>query len=60
MEDAKKYFGDAVDPVRGREGSQRPSASNGVDLYIDGGTIKNKASKLIKLHKDGSIDILRN
>jgi L-threonylcarbamoyladenylate synthase len=30
-----------------------------VDLYIDGGTIKNKASKLIKLHKDGSIDILR-
>jgi L-threonylcarbamoyladenylate synthase len=31
-----------------------------VDLYIDGETIKNKASKLIKLHKDGSIDILRN
>ena len=41
IEDAKKYFGDAV------------------DLYVDGGTIKNKASKLIKLHKDGSIDILR-
>ncbi|MBI3888267.1 L-threonylcarbamoyladenylate synthase [Candidatus Nomurabacteria bacterium] len=31
-----------------------------VDLYIDGGTIKNKASKLIKLHKDGSIDLMRN
>jgi L-threonylcarbamoyladenylate synthase len=31
-----------------------------VDLYIDGGTIKNKASKLIKLHKDGNIDIFRN
>ena len=30
-----------------------------VDLYIDGGTIKNKASKLIKLHKDGSVSILR-
>jgi L-threonylcarbamoyladenylate synthase len=33
--------------------------SNLVDLYINAGTIKNKASKLIKLHKDGSIDILR-
>ncbi len=32
---------------------------NLVDLYIDGGTIKGKASKVIKLHKDGSIDILR-
>jgi L-threonylcarbamoyladenylate synthase len=41
IEDAKKYFGEAV------------------DLYIDGGTIKSKASKLIKLHKDGSVDILR-
>ena len=30
-----------------------------VDLYIDGGTIKNKASKLIKLHKNGTITILR-
>ena len=30
-----------------------------VDLYIDGGTITNKASKLIKLHKDGTVDILR-
>ncbi len=32
---------------------------NEVDIYIDGGTIKNKASRLIKLHKDGSVDILR-
>jgi len=32
---------------------------NSVDLYIDGGTIKNKASQLIKLHKDGSASILR-
>jgi L-threonylcarbamoyladenylate synthase len=30
-----------------------------VDFYLDGGTITNKASKLIKLHKDGSITILR-
>ncbi|MFA5778064.1 MAG: L-threonylcarbamoyladenylate synthase [Candidatus Paceibacterota bacterium] len=30
-----------------------------VDLYIDGGTITGKASKLIKLHKDGSVSILR-
>lgn len=31
-----------------------------VDLYIDGGTIKGEPSKVIKLHKDGSIDVLRN
>jgi len=30
-----------------------------VDLYIDGGTIKNKASKVIKLNKDGSVEVLR-
>ena len=30
-----------------------------VDLYIDGGEIKGKPSKLIQLHKDGSVDILR-
>lgn len=30
-----------------------------VDLYIDGGAIEGKASKIIKLHKDGSVDILR-
>ena len=30
-----------------------------VDLYIDGGTIKGKASKVIKLHKDGLVTILR-
>ncbi len=31
-----------------------------VDLYIDGGEIEGKASRVVKLHKDGSIDILRN
>ncbi len=30
-----------------------------VDLYIDGGEIKGKPSKVIKLHKDGSVSILR-
>ncbi|MEK7219418.1 MAG: L-threonylcarbamoyladenylate synthase [Patescibacteria group bacterium] len=30
-----------------------------VDVYIDGGKIIGKASKIIKLHKDGSIDMLR-
>ncbi len=55
INEAKKYFG----PVRGREGSQRPSASNGVDLYVDGGEIIDKASKVIKLHKDGTVNILR-
>ena len=30
-----------------------------VNLYIDGGTVKNKASRVIKLHKDGSRSILR-
>jgi L-threonylcarbamoyladenylate synthase len=30
-----------------------------VDLYVDGGTIKSKASKVIKLHKDGSVTVLR-
>ena len=32
---------------------------NLVDLYIDGGELKNKASKLIKLNTDGSISVLR-
>ena len=30
-----------------------------VDLYIDGGAIIGKPSKLIQLHKDGSVTILR-
>jgi L-threonylcarbamoyladenylate synthase len=30
-----------------------------VDLYLDGGTIAGKASKLIKLHKDGTVSIIR-
>lgn len=30
-----------------------------VDLYVDGGEIIGKASKVVKLHKDGSVSILR-
>jgi L-threonylcarbamoyladenylate synthase len=30
-----------------------------VDLYIDGGKISGKASRLVKLHKDGTVSILR-
>jgi len=30
-----------------------------VDLYIDGGTIAGKASKVIRLHPDGSVTVLR-
>jgi len=33
---------------------------NLVDLYVDGGELKNKASKLIKLNDDGSIIVLRD
>lgn len=33
---------------------------NFVDLYIDGGEIKGKASKVIRLKNDGSIDVLRD
>jgi len=30
-----------------------------VDLYVDGGIIKSKASKIIKLHKDGTMTKIR-
>jgi L-threonylcarbamoyladenylate synthase len=30
-----------------------------VDLYVDGGTIVGKASKVIRLYKDGSVSVLR-
>lgn len=30
-----------------------------VDMYVDGGEIHGKPSKLIKLHKDGTISIIR-
>ena len=33
---------------------------NSIDLYINGGDIMGKASKLIKLNRDGTVIILRN
>lgn len=30
-----------------------------VDLYVDGGKLEGKVSKVIKLHKDGSVAVLR-
>lgn len=30
-----------------------------VDLYVDGGNLSGRASKIIKLHKDGSMSIIR-
>lgn len=33
---------------------------NLVDLFIEGGTIEGKASKVIKLKKDGSVQVLRD
>lgn len=33
---------------------------NSVDLYIDGGTITNKASKILKLNKDGTVTTVRD
>ncbi len=64
--EARKYFGEEVDLVRNRPPehesatvtSGRP-VSNGVDLYIDGGEIVGKASRVIKLQKDSSVSILR-
>jgi L-threonylcarbamoyladenylate synthase len=52
---AKKYFG----PIRGREGSQRASTSNGIDFYLSGGTLKGKPSALIKIDKKSKIEVLR-
>jgi L-threonylcarbamoyladenylate synthase len=47
ISEAEKYFGLPA------------QAGNSVDFYLDGSVISGKASKVIKLHKDGSINILR-
>lgn len=39
--------------------SARQYFGDSVDLYVDGGIITGSASKIIKLHKDGSVSILR-
>ena len=47
-------FSSAIDVAKAKE-----YFADLVDLYIDGGEIVGKASKVIKLHKDGSAIILR-
>ena len=46
-------------PTAGDISKAKEYFGNAVDLYVDGGKITGKASKLIKLNKDGSINILR-
>jgi L-threonylcarbamoyladenylate synthase len=68
LRDLLKKVGPLIAPSANPEGL--PPAQNiseakkyfgdSVNLYIDGGEIDSKHSKLIKLHKDGSVDILRN
>ncbi len=47
IDEAKNYFGLPA------------QTGNSIDLYLDRGTIVSKASKVIRLHKDGTVDILR-
>ncbi len=59
--------GPLIAPSANREGMQpavnineaKAYFGDDVDLYIDGGTIQGKASRLVRLHPDGSADILR-
>jgi L-threonylcarbamoyladenylate synthase len=46
-------------PTAGDISKAKEYFGNAVDLYIDGGKIVGKASKLIKLQKDGAITIIR-
>jgi len=65
--EAKKYFGDGVDPVR-KTGVTRKNKllkklyksrlSNGVDFYIDGGKIKSLPSTLVEI-KNGRVNVIR-
>ena len=67
LQDLLKQTGPLIAPSANLEGL--PPAKNiaeakkyfgdGVDLYIDGGEIIGKASKVVQLHKDGSQSILR-
>ncbi|MFA6077072.1 MAG: L-threonylcarbamoyladenylate synthase [Candidatus Paceibacterota bacterium] len=67
LRDLLKETGPLIAPSANPEGlspsenisEARKYFGNLVDLYIDGGEIKGKASKVIKLQKDGSVYILR-
>ena len=68
LRDLLKKTGSLIAPSANLEGM--PPAENisdaknyfgdSVDLYVDGGEIKGKASKVIRLHKDGSMEVLRH
>ena len=48
-----------AEPPSGNIEDAKKYFGDSVDLYIDGEEIKSKASKLIELHKDGTVNILR-
>jgi L-threonylcarbamoyladenylate synthase len=71
--EAKKYFGEIVDPVRKNDISKakkispkikisrklaKPKLSNGVDFYISNGKIKSLPSTIVEI-KDGKMVVLR-
>ncbi len=68
LQDLLKQTGPLIAPSANPEGlspaknitEAQKYFGNAVDLYIDGGEIQGKASKIIKLNKDGSVEILRN
>ena len=49
---------EALPPAENIEEAKKYFGDN-IDLYVDGGIIKGKASKVIKLHKDGSVSVIR-
>jgi L-threonylcarbamoyladenylate synthase len=51
IKQAEGYFG----PARPHKGA----GGNNVDFYIPGGTLKGESSSLIKINKNGSIELLR-
>ncbi len=67
LQDLLKQTGPLIAPSANPEGL--PPAKNiseaknyfgdAVDLYVDGGKIEGKASRVVKLHKDGSVEMLR-
>jgi L-threonylcarbamoyladenylate synthase len=51
IKEAKRYFSEHARLVRGREGSQRASASNRVDFYVDGSVRNGAPSSLIEVKR---------
>ncbi len=67
LQDLLKKTGPLIAPSANLEGlppaqnitEAKTYFGNGVDLYINGGEIKGKASKIIRLNKNGTVDTLR-